>query len=467
VFHSQVPQYSSHALRREVFMGKKVQVLIVDDELIIRESLVGWLKRAGFDADGASGGHLALEMIGRNDYDMVFLDIRMPDFDGLDVLKHLKKVYPHILVVMMTAYGSVETAIEAMKNGADDFLIKPFEPEQLKLLSEKLTNQRRLLDENICLRKQLENDSRYQDLIGTSGCMRRLFSFIDQVAGVDSPVLLQGETGTGKELAAKAIHARSNRRYGPFVPINCGAFTDTLLESELFGHEAGSFTGATRTQKGRLEMARGGTLFLDEIGEIPPKMQVDLLRVLQEKNFHRVGGNRDISVDFRLVSATHHDLLKKVNSGEFRQDFYFRLKVIEIEVPPLRNRRDDIPLLSEYFLQKFRRETSKQVKGIRDEAMLLLQSYEWPGNVRELENTIERAVVLAKSRYLMKEDFAFLFRVPVEKEASISMREVEKNHIEHILKLCRWNISRAAAVLEINRVTLHHKIKKYDLKPES
>lgn len=447
-------------------MAKKFHVLIVDDELIIRESLVGWLKRTGFDADGASGGHLALEMISRNDYDMVFLDIRMPDLNGLDVLKHLKRVYPHILVVMMTAYGSVETAIEAMKSGADDFLIKPFEPEQLKLLSEKLTNQRRLLDENICLRSQLENDSRYQDLIGTSACMRQLFSFIDQVAGVDSPVLLQGETGTGKELAAKAIHARSIRRYGPFVAINCGAFTDSLLESELFGHEAGSFTGATRTQKGRLEMAGGGTLFLDEIGEIPPKMQVDLLRVLQEKNFHRVGGNRDISVDFRLVSATHHDLLKKVDSGEFRQDFYFRLKVIEIEVPPLRNRRDDIPLLSEYFLQKFRRETSKQVKGIRDEAMLLLQAYDWPGNVRELENTMERAVVLAKSQYLKKEDFAFLFRVPREKEAAISMREVEKNHIEHILKLCRWNISRAAVLLEMNRVTLHHKIKKYGLKSE-
>ncbi len=253
---------------------------------------------------------------------------------------------------------------------------------------------------------------------------------------MDSPILLGGETGTGKELVAKAIHARSNRRYGPFIAINCGGFTDSLLESELFGHEAGSFTGATRTQIGRLEMAKGGTLFLDEIGEIPLKMQVDLLRVLQEKTIHRVGGNKEISLDFRLISATHQDLLKKVSRDQFRNDFYFRLKVIEIEIPPLRNRKEDIPALAEHFVQRFRCETNKQVKGFRDEAMALLQSYDWPGNVRELENTIERAVVLSKSTYLKKEDFAFLFRVlPEETGGSVSMREVERLHIERISKV--------------------------------
>ncbi len=448
-------------------MPEKVQILVVDDELIVRESLVGWMKRAGHNVDAASGGHQALEMIGRKEYDLVFLDIRMPDLSGLDALKNIKMVSPHILVVMITAYATVETALEAMKSGADDFLIKPFDPEQLKLLIEKLLNQKKLVDENIFLRNQMDKGSRYQDLIGASPCMRRLFSFIDQVAAVDSPILLQGETGTGKELVAKAIHARSNRRYGPFIAINCGAFTDTLLESELFGHEAGSFTGATRTQKGRLEMVKGGTLFLDEIGEIPLKMQVDLLRVLQEKSFHRVGGNRDINVDFRLVSATHQDLLRKVSREQFRKDFYFRLKVIEIEVPPLRKRSEDIPALAGHFLQKFRRETNKQVKGFRDEAMQLLQSYDWPGNVRELENAVERAVVLAKSTYLKKEDFAFLFSVPPnEKGGNVSMREVERQHIEHTLKLCRWNISKAATLLEMNRVTLHHKIKKFDMKPE-
>lgn len=447
-------------------MAEKIRILVVDDELIIRESLAGWLKRAGHDVTTASGGHQALEVIVRSDYDLVFLDIRMPDLGGLDVLKNIKMVHPHTLVVMITAYGSIETAIEAMKSGADDFIIKPFEPEGLKLFVEKLFNQKKLLDENIRLRHEVENNSRYQDLIGTSSSMRNLFAFIDQVAGVDSPVLLQGETGTGKELVAKAIHARSNRRYGPFIAINCGAFAETLLESELFGHEAGSFTGATRTQKGRIEMARGGTLFLDEIGEIPLKMQVDLLRVLQEKSFHRVGGNRDIAVDFRLIAATHQDLLGKVAREEFRNDFYFRLKVIEIEVPPLRGRRDDIPLLAEHFLQRFRRETNNRVTGIREEALLSLQSYDWPGNVRELENAIERAVVLARTPFLKKEDFGFLFRLTEEKGVFVSMKDVEKDHIGHILKLCRWNVSKAASMLEINRVTLHHKIKKYGLTQE-
>ncbi|MHC1724460.1 MAG: sigma-54-dependent transcriptional regulator [Syntrophobacteraceae bacterium] len=447
-------------------MAEKVRILVVDDELIIRESLGGWLKRSGYRVDSAVNGHEALEMAGRNDYDLVFLDIRMPDVSGLEVLKTVKNVYPHTLVVMITAYGSVETAIEAMKSGADDFIMKPFEPEELQLLVEKLLNQKKLVDENICLRTQVESNSRYQDLIGTSASMRDLFAFIDQVAGVDSPILLQGETGTGKELVAKAIHARSNRRYGPFVAINCGAFAESLLESELFGHEAGSFTGAARTQKGRLEMANGGTLFLDEIGEIPLKMQVDLLRVLQEKNFHRVGGNREIAVDFRLVAATHQDLLEKVARDEFRKDFYFRLKVIEIEVPPLRSRREDIPILAEHFLQRFRRETNKHITGIREEALLLLQSYDWPGNVRELENAIERAVVLARTPSLKKEDFGFLFRLAEDKGVAVTMKEVEKLHIEHILQLCRGNVSKAASMLEINRVTLHHKIKKYGLKQE-
>ncbi len=442
-----------------------MRILVVDDELIVRESMAGWLNRAGHEVHTAQGGHEAMEMIDSSAYDLVFLDIRMPDISGLEILKIIKLNQPSALVVMITAYSSVETAIEAMKNGADDYLVKPFEPERLKLLTEKLINQKRLVDENICLRKQIDSSTRYRDLIGSSACMKRVFSFMDQVAGVDSPVLLQGETGTGKELVAKAIHARSSRRHGPFIPINCGAFAESLLESELFGHEIGSFTGAVRTQKGRLEMARGGTLFLDEIGEIPPKMQVDLLRVLQEKRFHRVGGTRDLYVDFRLISATHRDLRKRVADERFRQDFYFRLKVIEIEVPPLRERTDDIPLLAAHFLHRFRRETSKNIKGLRDEALTLLQSYNWPGNVRELENAIERAVVLAKTSYLRKEDFAFLFRGSGAEDVAVSMKDVEKNHIHRTLKLVRWNISKAATLLEINRVTLHNKIKKYGLKP--
>ncbi|MDR3570285.1 MAG: sigma-54 dependent transcriptional regulator [Syntrophobacteraceae bacterium] len=448
-------------------MSETIRILVVDDELIVRESLVGWMKRGGHEVDGASGGRKALEMLNGAEYDLVFMDIRMPDLSGLEALQSIKALYPNTLVVMITAYASVETAIEAMKCGADDFLMKPFQAEQLELMIEKLLNQKKLLDENVSLRNQLHGGARYHDIIGASECMKRLFSFIDQVAGVDSPILLQGETGSGKELVAKAIHARSNRRYGPFIAINCGAFSDTLLESELFGHEAGSFTGASRTRKGRLEMARGGTLFLDEVGEIPLKMQVDLLRVLQEKIFNRVGGNRDITADFRLIAATHQDLATKVSREQFRKDFYFRLKVIEIEVPPLRKRKEDIPALAEHFLEKFRSETNKKTRGIKEDAMVLLQAYEWPGNVRELENTIERAVVLSKGAYLHREDFAFLLRgAPQEKDTAVTMRDVEKNHIEHILKLCRWNISKAAGVLEMNRVTLHHKIKKFALKPQ-
>jgi two-component system, NtrC family, response regulator HydG len=446
-------------------MTGRIKILVVDDELIVRESLIGWLKKSGYEVAGAEGGRRALEMLSGQEYDLIFLDIKMPDMGGIEVLNHIKADYPHCMVVMITAYGSVETAVEAMKRGANDYLMKPFEPEQLALLVEKLLQQKKIIDENILLREHVADRIRYQDLIGASDCMHQLFGLIEEVAKVDSPVLLRGETGTGKELVAKAIHSKSARCYGPFIPINCGAFTESLLESELFGHESGAFTGATRAKKGRLEMAQGGTLFLDEIGEIPLKMQVDLLRVLQEKRFHRVGGSRDISVDFRLICATHRDLAKQIECGNFRQDFYFRLNVIEIEIPPLRARTSDIGVLAEHFLDRFRRETNKPVVGIQRAAFDLLETYEWPGNVRELENAVERAVVLAKSRALTREDFAFLFSRAPGQVIPQSLQEMEKQHIDRILKLCHWNISRAAGILEVNRGTLHSKIRKYGLRP--
>jgi len=262
---------------------------------------------------------------------------------------------------------------------------------------------------------------------------------------------------------AKAIHAKSNRRYGPFIPINCGSFTEALLESELFGHEIGSFTGATRARKGRLEMASGGTLFLDEIAEIPPKMQVDLLRVLEEKKFQKVGGSREISVDFRLISATHRILTKEMERGSFRQDLYFRLNVIEISVPPLRERREDVPLLAHHFLERFRQETNKPVTRIREDALVPLQTYDWPGNVRELQNAMERAVVLAKDEVIKQEDFGFLCRLSGQ-EIPMSLEEMEKQHIEQILRFCQWNISKASKILVVNRTTLHNKIRKYSLR---
>lgn len=446
-------------------MTGRIKVLVVDDELIVRESLIGWLKKSGYEVGGVEGGRQALALLNEQDYDLVFLDIKMPDMGGIEVLEQIKAAYPQTMVVMITAYGSIETAVQAMKNGANDYLMKPFEPEQLALLVEKLLQHKRVIDENLQLREHVATRMRYEELVGDSLCMQELFGLIEEVAAVDSPILLCGETGTGKELVAKAIHAKSSRCYGPFVPINCGAFTETLLESELFGHETGSFTGATRAKKGRIEMAEAGTLFLDEVGEIPLKMQVDLLRVLEEKKLHRVGGMKELAVDFRLISATHRDLTKEIERGAFRQDFYFRLNVIMLEVPPLRLRKDDIPLLAQHFLDRFRRETNKPVVGIQKQALEVLQSYEWPGNVRELENAMERAVVLAKARYLSKDDFAFLFRNTAQAGVLQSLADMERTHIEHILAACRWNISKAAGLLEVNRTTLHNKIKKYGLRP--
>ncbi|MHC1744827.1 MAG: sigma-54-dependent transcriptional regulator [Syntrophobacteraceae bacterium] len=438
------------------------KILVVDDEMIVRESLVAWLKKSGYDVDSADGGRAALEMVDSKDYDFIFLDIKMPDVSGLEVLDYVKVNCPYSMVVMITAFGSIETAVDAMKRGACDYLTKPFEPGELACLLEKLLKQKRTLEENIILREQVACRVRCEDLIGASGCMRQLFALIEQVASFDSPVLLRGETGTGKELVAKAIHAMSDRSTGPFIPINCGAFTETLLETELFGHESGAFTGARRAKKGRLEMAEGGSLFLDEVGEIPLKMQVDLLRVLEVKTFHRVGGTEEIPVDFRLICATHKDLAREIERGAFRQDFYYRLNVIELEIPPLHARIDDIPELAQHFLERIRKETSKPVVGIQQQAIKALQGYPWPGNVRELENAVERAVVLAKGHYLNRDDFAFLFRSSPQ-DLPQSLKENEKQHIERILNLHGWNITKAAAALEISRVTLHSKIKHYSL----
>jgi two-component system, NtrC family, response regulator HydG len=445
-------------------MTGTLKVLVVDDEKIVRESLVEWFRKSGYEADPADGGRVALEMVTGKDYDFVFLDIKMPDVGGFEVLDHIKANCPYTMVVMITAYGSVETAVDAMKRGACDYLMKPFDPGELCCHLERLLQQKKIVDENTMLHEQISSRMHCEELIGVSSCMQQLFSLIEQVAQFDSPVLLRGATGTGKELVAKAIHAMSERRVAPFVPINCGAFTETLLESELFGHESGAFTGARRAKKGRLEMAQGGTLFLDEVGEIPLKMQIDLLRVLEGKVFTRVGGTSDVPVDFRLICATHRDLATEIERGAFRQDFYYRLNVIEVEIPPLQARSDDIPVLAQRFLDRFRKETNKQVVGIQQQGIEFLKSYPWPGNVRELENAIERAVVLARGRYLTKDDFAFLCRSSPQVLLQ-SLRDSEKQHLERILISCGWNISKAASILEISRVTLHSKIKKHGMHP--
>jgi two-component system response regulator HydG len=447
-------------------MADKVRILVVDDELVIRESLQGWLKKSGYQVDTAEGGNAALTMLEKTPYDLLFLDIMMPVMSGIEVLEVVKEDYPHTLVVMITAYGSVETAVQAMKRGAIDYLMKPFDPDQLSLLTEKLMQQKKILDENIFLREQMAEAVRFENLVGASEPMQELFSVIQDVAQSDSPVLITGETGTGKELVAKAIHAKSARCNGPFIAVNCGAFPEHLLESELFGHERGAFTGAHRAKKGRLDLAHYGTLFLDEVGTVPLKMQVDLLRVLETKEFHRLGGTTEIEVDFRTIAATNRDLQQAIEKGEFRQDFFYRLNVISLHIPPLRERRDDIPLLAEHFLDLYSRETNKDIDTINREAMTLLRQYDWPGNVRELENAIERAVVICKKRRLGPEEFSFLAPHPAVTARIHSLEASQIAHIREVLKHFDWNISHAAKALEINRVTLHKKIKKYDLRPD-
>jgi len=449
-------------------MATRLNIMVVDDELIVRESLKGWLDKFGYAVDTAQDAREALEKLDREAFDLLFVDIKMPGMDGIELLKRVKADQPEIVVVMITAHGSIESSIEAMKAGASDYLMKPFDPEQLELLVEKLVQTKRLMDENRWLRESFEGSSRFQDLVGQSESMKKVFRLIEDVASSDTPVLIAGETGTGKELVAKAIHALSPRRYAPFVAVNCGALTETLLESTLFGHEKGAFTGAQQLQKGRLEMAHSGTLFLDEVGEISLKMQVDLLRVLEEKKFYRVGNPKPTSTDFRLVSATHRDLGEAVEKGTFRRDFYYRINVIKLDVPPLRKRPEDIELLAHYFLSRYNQELNKHITGISSEALEVLKSYEWPGNVRELENVIERAVVIGKKRKIGPSDLPFqdgrLMRKPV---VAGSLTEVEKAHISEMLEVCEWNISQTATLLGINRTTLYKKIKKYGLKEQS
>ena len=447
-------------------MADKVRILVVDDELVIRESLHGWLKKSGYQVDTAEGGSAALAMLEKTAYDLLFLDIMMPVMSGIEVLEVVKEDYPQTLVVMITAYGCVETAVQAMKRGANDYLMKPFDPDQLSLLTEKLMQQKRIMDENIFLREQMAEAIRFENLVGRSEAMQELFTLIQDVAESDSPVLITGETGTGKELVAKAIHAKSARCNGPFIAVNCGGFPENLLESELFGHERGAFTGAHRAKKGRLDLAHHGTLFLDEVGTVPPKMQVDLLRVLETKEFHRLGGTAEIEVDFRTIAATNRDLQQAIEKGEFRQDFFYRLNVISLHIPSLRERRDDIPLLAEHFLDRYSRETNKDIDTINKEAMGLLRQYDWPGNVRELENAIERAVVIGKKRRLDPEEFSFLAPHLSAAAETYSLEKTQVAHLFKVLKEFDWNITKAAQALEINRVTLHKKIKKYDLRPD-
>jgi DNA-binding NtrC family response regulator len=440
-------------------MTMPVRILVVDDEQHIRNSLAAWFREEGYDVSVAASGRDALAVIAREGTHILLVDIKMPGMDGLELQRKVRELAPDATIIIMTAYASVETAVQALKEGAYDYIVKPFDPEAVSRLVRKAAERYALLAENRALRERIASAS---PALITSGspAMAKVSELVEQVAPTDTSVLITGESGTGKELVARLIHAKSKRRFGPFVVENCGALAEGLLESELFGHERGAFTGATGRHRGKLEMANEGTLFLDEIGDVPPRVQVDLLRVLQERELKRVGGNETIKVDFRLVTATHRDLEAEVASGRFRDDFYFRINVFQIPLPPLRERPGDIPALAAHFLTQFSTQMNRRISGFAPEAMTALVAYPWPGNVRELANAIERAVVLCRGDRI--EAAHFPFATPPD-SADHSLAVVEEAHIRRVLAACSHNVAQAARELDIDRVTLYNKMKKYGI----
>jgi len=441
--------------------------LVVDDEEAICESLAAWLTKDGYRVITASSGPEALSCMQQRLFDIYLVDVRMPGMDGIELLTRIKEQQPDAIIIIITAHGTINTAVDAMKRGASDYICKPFDPEALSLIMERVSATKALRDENVSLRAQLMErpDLGADGIVAQSEAMQKVFAAIEDVAPATSPVLIRGETGVGKELVARAIHMAGTRPYGPFVALNCGAHTETLLESELFGHEKGAFTGAIKARRGRLEMANSGTLFLDEIGDIPPKMQVSLLRVLEEKKFQRMGGNQWIETDFRLISATHRDLTQLIKEDRFREDFFYRINVIRIDIPPLRERLEDVPPLADYFLERYSRETGKRILGLTQRALGMLMAYHWPGNVRELRNVIERAVVLARGQMIGAEELTFVNTRTEECHlGTLTLQEAEITHIRNALETCGWNISQAAKQLDIDRSTLTRKIKRYQLK---
>jgi two-component system response regulator AtoC len=445
-------------------VNKMVKILVVDDEAIVRESLRDWLSDAGYQVFAAENGSHALDIMEKEKLGIVIADLVMPGMDGIELMKRARELSPQTAVIIITAYGSIPTAIAAMKEGAYDYIEKPFCPEQAELLIRKLVERQRLIDENLALRQRLEERYRFENIIAKSHKMQQIFEVVRTVAQSNATVLITGESGTGKELIARAIHNLSPRRDKPFVAVSCAALPESLLESELFGHEKGSFTGAIARRKGRFELAHKGTLFLDEIGEMSANIQVHLLRVLEEREFTRVGGTEPIRSDVRLISATNRDLMDAVKEGEFRDDLYYRLNVVSIQLPPLRERAEDIPLLAQHFLNKFAVENQKGEITFSPDVMDFLMKYEWPGNVRELENAIERAVVLVKDSSITAADLSPQ-NLPSPNQASPekSLKEVERNHIASILAETGGNYSRAAKLLGITRMTLHNKVKGYGL----
>jgi len=443
-------------------MIKKISLLIVDDEESVRDSLYNWFIEDGYNVDGAENAKEALSMLESKNYDIILADIKMPGMDGLEMHRRIKSLNKDSIVIVMTAFASVETAVQALKDGAYDYVTKPFDPDDLSHLIRNAASQITLKAENEALKNKIISLENIEDIIGNSDAMMKVLKEVESVAQSNSSVIITGESGTGKELIARAIHSNSPRKYFPMVSVHCGALSESLLESELFGHEKGAFTGAMFNRKGRFEMADGGTIFLDEIATISGKMQIELLRVLESKTFMRVGGNKEIKSDFRVVCATNRDLKKLVESGTFREDLYYRLNVVNIKIPPLRERPEDIPQLVDHFIKKYCTSMSRDIISIDPAASKRIEEYDFPGNVRELENMIERAIVIGNGKEIMLKD------LPLGKDiissSYESLDDLEKKFIFEILNKYDWNISRSARALKVDRVTLYNKIKKYGLK---
>ena len=445
------------------------QILVVDDEEVMCESMAAWLREDGYAVDTATRGREAVELASRTDYAIYFIDLKMPGgMDGIETLMEIRRLHPEAWLVIITAYATVDTAIQAMKEGAQEYIVKPCNPQEISMLVSRIIKVKNLQRENAILRKKLTRQYNYRDVVTKNARMQDILQLAQDVASLRSTVLIRGESGTGKELIARAIHYSGSRAPKPFVAVNCAALTESLLESELFGYEKGAFTGAGGQTRGKFEMAEGGTIFLDEIGDISPKLQADLLRVLQEKSFYRVGGSTEVHVDVRVIAATNKDLQEAVRQERFRDDLYYRLNVIEIRIPPLRERREDIPLLTDHLVERIARELGKEIAGVSEGALHLLMDYDWPGNVRELENALERAMVTSRSRVLTEADFAFLEREVSAKRAwsvpgGVTMEELERRAIIATLERTAGNIKEAAAMLGIDRSTLYDKLKRYEI----
>ena len=443
-------------------MEKKISILIVDDEESVRESLNLWFTEDGFQVACAENAKQALSILESDVFDIILTDLKMPGMDGLELLQRIKTLNKDSIIIVMTAFATVDTAVRALKEGAFDYVTKPFDPDDLSHLIRNATKQVLLTHENETLKNRVDSLESVEDLIGKSDAIKKVLKEVESVAPTNSSVIISGESGTGKELVAKAIHANSLRKFYPLVSVHCGALTESLLESELFGHEKGAFTGALYNRKGRFEMADSGTIFLDEIATISQKMQVELLRVLETKKFIRVGGNKEISSDFRVICATNRDLKAMVEKGTFREDLYYRLNVMNIHVPPLRERIEDIPLLVEYFIKKYCTSMNKPLITIEPAALKRITGYKFPGNIRELENMIERAIVVGSGKKIVLKDLPF-GKDTIDSSVE-SLDDFERAFILQILNKYSWNISRTANALKVDRVTLYNKIRKYGLK---